>query len=167
MTDALAIKSGPTTLGDSALVIRPATQADGRFFASSWCDTYVSSALAHSLPPAVYDTRWRPLVQRALGRSSVCVLVTEDSPDVILGWLAREGPLLHYLYVREDFRRMGYARRLLQWAHEGERLTQYTSRTTDWQMLTNTKRVQADRLAFLRALVYDPTRLWRHLGDLG
>lgn len=73
---------------------------------------------------------------------------------MILGWLCREGATLHYLYVRDGFRRANRSLFLLS----GERgLVRCSHRTLDWQRF-------GDRI--FPGLVYDPARAWRHFGVL-
>jgi GNAT superfamily N-acetyltransferase len=44
---------------------------------------------------------------------SVRVAVKDDDPDTYVGWAAVEGDVLHYVYVKQEARRLGVAKTLL------------------------------------------------------
>lgn len=163
-----------------SVVIRHLRADERNFLVKSWVDSYRDSAVAHSLADGLYTERWSELAMHLahIALSDVplsettaleaLVLADESAPDVVVAWLLHEKQTLHYVFVREDFRRLGYARKLLQHASEtfSGGLTRYTSRTTTWQVLTNNRRKPGDRLAFVPRMTYDPPLLWQHFGAL-
>jgi GNAT superfamily N-acetyltransferase len=62
--------------------------------------------------------------------ATALVTCAADDPDQILGFLVHEGPVVHYLYVKELFRRKGLATALLDSAQIPP-VFFYTHRTDD------------------------------------
>jgi len=52
-----------------------------------------------------------------LVRAETCVLCDADEPDVIFGWICYEHAptftVVHYIYVKNAFRKIGLARRMV------------------------------------------------------
>lgn len=96
--------------------IRPAVEADLPFVVHSWLHSYASTG-AKASSSSVYWDHHPNLVKAALGRSSVLVACPDDDPESILGWICidRVGKhgLIHYVYVKHPFRRLGIASALL------------------------------------------------------
>ncbi len=60
---------------------------------------------------------------------SIRVLQPVDVPGSVVGWSCTQGDVLHYVYVKNRFRREGLATRLLA----GLRLSRRSHGTTDWE----------------------------------
>lgn len=48
-----------------------------------------------------------------MNRSSASIACSPEDPDVIVGYLVYEPKTIHYVYVKEAFRKLGICRRLL------------------------------------------------------
>jgi GNAT superfamily N-acetyltransferase len=110
------------------ILIRPFREDDAGFVLSSWLKSYATSAWAKSVTDqALWDKRrastlyWNghhALVSAILRRPGTLISVAawEEDADVLAGWMCQErrhdAVLLHYLYVRERFRRNGIATEL-------------------------------------------------------
>ena len=105
----------------AALGYRPATADDRRFVADSWIRSYRT---AHAAGMILYDD-W-PIVmersiRRVIAREGCRVVVayrpgeTDRNAD-LYGWIAAEpeARLVHYAYVKKNFRRLGIARGLFR-----------------------------------------------------
>lgn len=113
--------------------IRAGKETDVPYVVSTWVDSYASTPwaadirkvwqlglytvhdrgdLAKSDP---YQVLHRRFVVRLLARTGVEVRVAawDEDPNVIAGWCCVEPDAVHYVYVRNKFRRDGVARRLL------------------------------------------------------
>ena len=56
----------------------------------------------------------RRLIIRLIEECDVAVMASSESEETVLGWAVGEsGKLLHYLHVKDPFRRLGIARQLL------------------------------------------------------
>jgi GNAT superfamily N-acetyltransferase len=85
------------------------------------------SALARALGRATYCEGHHAIVSRLLSTTTVRLAVSADNDNVFVGFACVEPPhVVHYVYVIEECRRFGVARRLLEGVTE--RAT-YTHRT--------------------------------------
>jgi len=99
--------------------LRPATADDIPFVLSSWLKSAAEEGgIASAFTRKVfYAEHERLLRESVLPRSRVTVASSPDAPDAIRGWVCFEpsehGTMLHYVYTRYDWRRMGVASHLL------------------------------------------------------
>ena len=101
--------------------IRDARVEDVPFVLSSWVQSFWSDgACVSGIPKSVFQRAHHSLAERAISRSDVLVACLPNYHDVILGWVSveRNPQRLHYVYVKENFRRQGIARDLLSKALE-------------------------------------------------
>jgi hypothetical protein len=56
---------------------------------------------------------YHPVITALLKRSTTRVACLKESPDVILGYSVYEGPKLHWVHVKEAWRKFGIAKLLL------------------------------------------------------
>ncbi len=66
-------------------------------------------------PADVYYRHYHEHIESILAHPEVCisVAVLSDTHDVVLGFSVYSIPVLHYVYVQKDFRRLGIGARLL------------------------------------------------------
>lgn len=114
-------------------MIRQAKSSDLNFIKKTWFETFESSAFGRSLSPGIYGKHYAALIDQLVTDSGILVLADDETEDVILAWCAYEGRTLHYVFVREDFRGLGYARDLLS---QVPTLRAYSHRTIDWQRIS-------------------------------
>ena len=97
------------------VAIRRLTQPDRPLVAQSWAHGLRSVTPWGDVEGNV--RRANAYVDRALHRSSAWVLANKADEARILGWACASigggPPVLHWIWVREDWRRLGLARRLL------------------------------------------------------
>ncbi len=105
--------------------IRPAKQEDTGFILSSWFDSFRSaSALCATLKRHSFETDagrvyWmfmKDLVRRWAAEPDARTMVACDpeAEDTLVGFAAASGQQLHYVYIRDGFRRSGHARALVE-----------------------------------------------------
>lgn len=80
------------------------------FVAATWVRCYLSAPSSSKVEQQDYFSGQSRLVTRILERN--CVLVAEStSHPVLFGWIAAErddiGPVVHYVYVKKDYRMPG------------------------------------------------------------
>lgn len=98
--------------------IRPARAGDERLILSSWLESFRDcSRTANLVPKPFYFPLQREVSTALLRRGEVLVACNPMDADQIFGWavverIARK-PVLHYVYVKQLFRRMGIASALL------------------------------------------------------
>lgn len=115
------------------LTLREMREADRHYVLSSWLRSYTSKGresrdyASHSQ----FCDDYASVVRGLLARSKVLVACLADNEDIIAGWSAWEGDVLHYVLTKPNFRRLGVARWLLQ--DFVELPVAYTHRTSDAQ----------------------------------
>ena len=107
----------PEGLCEIRVHYRPVEAADAPWIYSSWLRTYERSVRARDAGAAYWDGHHAAVaavLQNPDARGIVAVV--PESPGTILGWIVYEPNVLHYLHVKDGFRRAGLGRALLQGA---------------------------------------------------
>lgn len=127
-------------------VLRQIEPGDYFFIISSFAHSYKRSSWAGTVPANIWHVTAKATVDGLLARGATVLLsVSADDRDQILGWIcfetgANKTPVVHYVFVKEEFRKEGIAHQLLTVAtKEGPFL--YTHRTDDGNLLTRGKQV--------------------------
>lgn len=109
-----------TTKSDVECLLREATVDDLPYVLSSWLKSASddTGGIAAAFTRRVfYAEHERLLRESVIPRSRVLVAASDESPEVIRGWLCYEpsehGTMLHYAYVRFDWRGLGVAKQLV------------------------------------------------------
>lgn len=109
------------------IAFRDGTDADAGLIFSSWLRSYYDAR-----PPAIWDIQrevyfadsgHHGVVERILRVSRVLIAHPPDDPDEVYGWACGGAGLLHYVYVKELWRRKGVATRLVAEVAPGPTLT--------------------------------------------
>ena len=89
------------------------------FVYKSWLGSYKNHA--DVCPYSIYRQTYQVYLDRIIQRdeSAVILAVHPDHPDQIFGFACFEKsfPTLHYIYVKEDYRRTGVGSDLLEYLH--------------------------------------------------
>ena len=118
--------------------VREAKEADEACVFATWLNSYKHGAhFPRKVPDAVYFAQHHGVIERLLKRSRTVVATIPEDEDVILGWACYEPAMqmdgiavpaiVHYVYVKPDFRRAGVAARLLSEVDANEAM--YTHHT--------------------------------------
>jgi hypothetical protein len=99
--------------GEQLYVLRPAEEDDLGFVIASWVQSYRQQALARDAG-AAYPRQQRRIIQHLLEHANVLVACAPDEPRLILGYAVTGPQVVHYVYVKQDFRRIGIARALVR-----------------------------------------------------
>jgi ribosomal protein S18 acetylase RimI-like enzyme len=98
---------------DRAWLIRDALPSDLAYVKNTWVKSFGDSPWGQSLNRAVYREGHSRLVEALTERCAIAIACDTEDTDVVFGWLAYEGGVVHFCYVREAMRRQGIARSLL------------------------------------------------------
>lgn len=103
-----------SALAEDAIVIRAAVETDLGLIYSSWLRSYWNArpAALGGVSYADYQSGQRARIDRLLAAHGARVACSPAAPDTIMGWACDDGFVLHYLYVRQTYRRMGIAGQL-------------------------------------------------------
>lgn len=120
--------------------LRAGIPADHRRVYGDWLNSYASSAWAKTLTPReqwergtaarAYWDGHHDLIERLLERAELVVAHWPEDVGAIVGWTLfdRTMRILHYVQVKQAFRRSGVARRLLAPLLDGRPVT-YTHKS--------------------------------------
>lgn len=92
-------------------MIRPLKQLDHDFIYHSWI---------HSVkcPTKAVSSMTRAVIDEVVNNGDVLVLCPDDDQDHIIGWVAHgqleDTPLLHFIFVKKDFRKEGIGTELIR-----------------------------------------------------
>jgi ribosomal protein S18 acetylase RimI-like enzyme len=86
---------------------------DRNFVLGTWLHHARRRVWRHDPAGSDYDAGHSAAIAACLSRSSATVACLADDEYVILGWACWERGVLHYCYVKPEFRRLGIARSLL------------------------------------------------------
>lgn len=101
---------------------------------ATWLRCYKhSSAFARRIPDRVFYEQHHAVVGRLLARAEVLVVTPRGEPGVILGYSVTEPSVIHFVYVKKPFRRMGIATALL--VHLDPNACVFTHWTEGWDFL--------------------------------
>lgn len=105
---------------------------------NSWANNYYENArYKRHFTPEQFNKHHRPLREAILSRPTVAVIIvtsTQD-PDLIIGYCIVEKPkdfeavILHFIYIKKDFRTLGIAKELVSRVTKPERSVFYTHKT--------------------------------------
>ena len=94
----------------------PAT--DRNFVFQSWINSYRNSDRAGVLPDHVFYPLHKIVINQLLARGmKITMAVSPDDRDQILGYIAYEPSVLHFVFLKDFVRRQGAASLLLASAH--------------------------------------------------
>ncbi len=111
-----------TKISKEAILIRPYNaQTDTNFVYSTWLRNYKhSSYFAKRIKPSVFFAGHHAVLNHLLAKPAMRLSVACDKndPETIWGWLACEPSnlmqtVVHFMFVKDAFRKMGIARTLL------------------------------------------------------
>jgi GNAT superfamily N-acetyltransferase len=92
------------------------------------------SSLGSQVVKSVFNREFVHVIDQILSHSEVKIACPLDDPHTITGYLIYEPPkLLHFIYVKEAFQRLGIAKALInyafEWHDKGDEQIEYTNRT--------------------------------------
>lgn len=97
--------------------VRQAKSDDVNFIYSTWLRCYKhDSPLTKYTKREVFFEAHQKLLDKILTKKEikVAVAVSKDDDDLIFGFLAYEPKIIHFVYVKEPFRKEGIARKLIE-----------------------------------------------------
>ena len=93
---------------------RPAIQGDLPFILATWLRSlFYGHRFYGSIKKDVFFRQYERLLKRVIPLCTVEVACLSDDENVILGYVVYRGSTLHWVYVKQSWRRMGIASRLL------------------------------------------------------
>lgn len=119
---------------------------DRRFHYAFVLDSWIRSArklpAAAGVDDATFNVSFGNAVVRMISEDEISLVVDDEDPDAFLGFAARKGDVLHYVYVKEKARKCGVARELV----EASGCTRYVFKP----------RFEGVQRRLLKGMTYDP-----------
>lgn len=100
-------------------IVRTLEDGDVGLIYDSWLKSYKGANDRHEsgLPDWIYFDHYRGIIDQLLARAEIAVLCDLNDTDFIYGWLCYELPgpfgVIHYVFVKKDYRRLGFATKLI------------------------------------------------------
>lgn len=118
----------------SQVRLRPATESDVNFIFKSWLRCYRHSFNTRGCENPVFFAQHHKLIEGLCKKASIVIACNHDDISQIYGFICSEMvdnlPVIHFVYVKEMFRRMGVAALLAENAgFKREAPVFYTHRT--------------------------------------
>lgn len=94
---------------------RYALADDLRLVRDSWFESFRRGGFAPEIGFDLFQEGQRQLIHYLTEAplSPVVVAFAEKTPDEILSWICFKGPILHYVYTKSAYRKMGFAAGLI------------------------------------------------------
>lgn len=102
-------------------VIRQIQKEDYPIIFNSWLKSYSKDFVKHkNVPSHIYYQGQHILIEKLLENSEVLVAADEEDQSIVLGYcvgnIVNDVFVVHYLYVKKDFRGMKIATKMLEFA---------------------------------------------------
>jgi ribosomal protein S18 acetylase RimI-like enzyme len=116
------------------IMMRPYMPEDQAFLFNSWLKSFRNGTVCNNVDNSVYYTNQHIVIERLLQTSKVIVCCNSEDPRIIYGYCVYEHIqgqfVLHYIYVKNIYRKLGLARKLLEETkHDFSVLGCYTHQT--------------------------------------
>lgn len=99
--------------GDYQPVLRDFRLTDLPLVMSAWVRAQVRDP---RMDPDLFDQAFHDRAKARLVQSTCRVLCFKDDPDLVVGFIVYDEDTLHFVHVKSFYRRMGFARKLLDLA---------------------------------------------------
>lgn len=91
---------------------RPLEADDINFLYNSWLQSYRAAPSARPMTNDVYFATQKAIIHNCLQRGNVLLAVDTEDPSSIFGYICYEPQLVHFIYVKYPFRKLGIAKKL-------------------------------------------------------
>lgn len=131
--------------------LRPARNEDFNFIANSYLKSYRTAPETRPMINDIYFPEYKSRLEHMARTGAILVACARDDDDQIFGYVITgqigQYPILHYVYVKFPFRKVGIGKALLTSAlpELGQKLTVVTHQPRNWE-----------HLATKYVLLYDP-----------
>lgn len=98
-------------------IIRQPTPDDIAFIYATWLNSYYYDSWAKSIRKSVYYNNYKRVVDKLLNEADISIACMPENQNVIFGYMVTEPGIIHYSFVKEDFRHFGIAKALYQHSH--------------------------------------------------
>jgi len=119
---------------EDLVILRAIEEEELSFVYHSWLHSLRAGSLHYKgIPSSVYYNNHKRKLYKVLDRSNTIVATPKDHPEIIAGyivWEDKDPAVIHYIYVKSDYRKMGLGSLFKEVAASGRDLIG-THRTID------------------------------------
>lgn len=101
---------------EEVITIRTFLAQDENFIFSTWLKgLYFGNPWFREIDKTAYLLTYRQAIKRILyyRKTAVKIACLKEDPEIIIGYAVFEGPALHWVHVKKEFRKMGVAKQLI------------------------------------------------------
>lgn len=126
------------------ITLRPMKVEDYNFISNSYLKSYRNAPGVSILDNSIYYDEFKKRLDYLLLNTECIVACHVDDPDQIFGYRIGSKPIIHYVYVKWPFRRLGIAKQLLADYNLGNGATVVTHQPRGWSKLAEKYRLIFD-----------------------
>jgi GNAT superfamily N-acetyltransferase len=105
-------------MSEVELAVRKPHAGDVDFLTNSWLESFRDGYFPSSVPNRVYYNQHHRILEKLMPRAQILIACNAKDPEQIFGWVCAEQMdqhlVIHYIYVKDTFRRFGIAKRLVK-----------------------------------------------------
>lgn len=95
------------------IIIRDYNEGDRNFIYGSWLHgLYFGHDWIKEIQADIFFKEYQKIVEKIMDRATIKVATLPDAEDVALGYVVYQGVVLHWIFVKDAWRKMGIARSL-------------------------------------------------------
>ena len=95
--------------------IRDAHPEDINFIYATWLRSYrTGSSIGRQSRNTIYYREYNKVIDQILNSSTIKIACLDEDELIILGYAVFDRENIHYIFVKEAFRRLGIAKRLVE-----------------------------------------------------
>jgi ribosomal protein S18 acetylase RimI-like enzyme len=117
------------------ILMRPARPEDQAFIYNSWLKAYRNSKLTREWPNEIYYKAQAKAITQIFFAAKTIIACSAEDKSQIYGYIVfqkvSETQIVHFLYVKQVFRRLGIGKSLVEKAF-GEQTDEQEIHTTHW-----------------------------------
>lgn len=98
-------------------ILRNARKSDLDFIYATWLNSFHYDSWTKSIRKSIFFDHYSKVITNLIKDATIIVACLKDEENVICGYIVSEKPnLIHYLYVKEVFRKLGIANDLYEYS---------------------------------------------------
>lgn len=99
---------------NESIHFRPLSAEDINFFYNSWLVSYRNTLQNLAISNPIYYQTQKEVIHNCITNGDVIMACDPEDHNSLFGFICYEGNVVHYIYVKYPFRRLGVANELLK-----------------------------------------------------
>lgn len=123
----------------SKWILREPKKTDIPFIYQTWLNSFRYDSWSKATAKSVFFDHYKLVIDEILSNSKTLIACLPEDEDIILGYLVYESQIIHYIFVKNDFRKYGIAANLVNHSMDLEQPITITHRTKTALPILNNK----------------------------